>query len=141
MKNKKKLTIAAACVLAVILGAAGIAAAVRTTTSSKVMVIPVSDLNYGEMADWENTVTGMVTGDATQSIYLSDTETVAEVLVKEGQSVHQGDVLLKYDTKATKLNLEKEKINREKILLDLEVARKNLETLENTSAKRDAYSS
>ena len=110
MKNKKKLTIAAACVLAVILGAAGIAAAVRTTTSSKVMVIPVSDLNNGEMADWENTVTGMVTGDATQSIYLSDTETVAEVLVKEGQSVHQGDVLLKYDTKATKLNLEKEKI-------------------------------
>ena len=137
MKNKKKLTIAAACVLAVILGAAGIAAAVRTTTSSKVMVIPVSDLNYGEMADWENTVTGMVTGDATQSIYLSDTETVAEVLVKEGQSVHQGDVLLKYDTKATKLNLEKEKINREKILLDLEVARKNLETLENTSASSD----
>ena len=90
-----------------------------------------------EMIDWENSVTGMVTGDATQAIYLSDTETVESVMVTEGQAVHKGDVLLKYDTKATRLNLEKEKINREKILLDLEVARKNLETLENTSPTSD----
>lgn len=137
MKNKKKLTIAIAGLLAAILAVAGIAAAVRTTTSSKVMVVPVSDLNYGEMIDWENSVTGMVTGDATQAIYLSDTETVESVMVTEGQAVHKGDVLLKYDTKATRLNLEKEKINREKILLDLEVARKNLETLENTSPTSD----
>ena len=137
MKNKKKLTIAAAGLLAVILAVAGIAAAVRTTTSSKVLVVPVSDLNYGALMDWENSVSGMVTGDAIQAIYLSDTETVESVMVKEGQSVHKGDVLLKYDTKATRLNLEKEKINREKILLDLEVARKNLETLENTSPTSD----
>ena len=137
MKNNKKLTIAVAGLLAAILLVAGIAAAVRTTTSSKVLVVPVSDLNYGQMIDWENSVSGMVTGDATQSIYLSDTETVESVMVTEGQAVHKGDVLLKYDTKATKLNLEKEKINREKILLDLEVARKNLETLENTSPTSD----
>ena len=133
MNNKKKITIITASVLALVLAVAGIAAAVRATTSTTVPVLPVSNLNYGEMMDWENSVTGTVTSDGEQNIYLSDTETVEEVLVSEGQSVHKGDVLLRYDTRATKLKLEKEKINREKIELSIEVARENLRKLEQTS--------
>ena len=130
MNNKKKITIITASVLALILAVAGIAAAVRATTSTTVPVLPVSNLNYGEMMDWENSVTGTVTSDGEQNIYLSDTETVEEVLVTEGQSVRKGDVLFRYDTRSTKLKLEKEKINREKIELAIEVARENLRKLE-----------
>ena len=136
-KEKKKITIIVASVLALILAVGGIAAAVRATTSTTVPVLPVANLNYGEMMDWENSVTGTVTADGEQNIYLSDTETVEEVLVSEGQAVRKGDVLLRYDTKATKLKLEKEKIAREKIALGIEVARENLKKLDQVSPVSD----
>ena len=119
--------------LALILGAAavfGIAVAVRATTSSTVMVVRASELNYGEYLDWQNSVAGMITTDAEQDVYLSDTEVVEEVMVAEGQSVHKGDVLMRYDTTSTKLSLEKEKINYEKLLLEAQVAEENLRMLQ-----------
>ena len=126
--------------LALILGAAavfGIAAAVRATTSSTVMVVRASELNYGEYLDWQNSVAGMITTDAEQDVYLSDTEVVEEVLVAEGQSVHKGDVLMRYDTTSTKLSLEKEKINYEKLLLQVQVAEENLRKLQAKSPVSD----
>ena len=126
--------------LALIIGAAavfGIAAAVRATTSSTVMVVRASELNYGEYLDWQNSVAGMITTDAEQDVYLSDTEVVEEVLVAEGQSVHKGDVLMRYDTTSTKLSLEKEKINYEKLLLQVQVAEENLRKLQAKSPVSD----
>ena len=137
--SKRGMRIAAAAAAAVI-GAAsvfGIGTAVRKTTSASVPVIPVSTINNGLWLDWENSVSGVITADAEQSIYLSDTEKVKEVLVTEGQAVHKGDVLMRYDTKSTKLNLEKEKVNRERIELGIEVARENIRTLENISPISD----
>ena len=137
IENNKKIT---AAVLALILGAAavfGIAAAVRATTSSTVMVVRASELNYGEYLDWQNSVAGMITTDAEQDVYLSDTEVVEEVLVAEGQSVHKGDVLMRYDTTSTKLSLEKEKINYEKLLLQVQVAEENLRKLQAKSPVSD----
>ena len=133
--SKKGRRILAAAAAAVI-GAAsvfGIGTAVRKTTSSSVPVIQVSSINYGMWLDWDNSVSGIITADAEQNIYLSDTEKVKEVLVAEGQAVHKGDVLMRYDTKSTRLSLEKEKINRERIELGIEVARENIRTLENIS--------
>ena len=46
-------------------------------------------------------------------------------------------MLLRYDTESTRLSLEKEKVKREKIELDIEVAKENIKTLENTSADSD----
>ena len=133
--NGKKKKIAAAAVALVLTAAltAGIVSAVRSTTSSAVAVVPVSDLNYGNYLDWQNSVTGLVTTQAEQNVYLSDTEKVEEVLVEEGQAVHKGDVLLRYDTRATELKLEKEKLAREKTELAITVARENINILENTS--------
>ena len=133
--SKKGRRILAASAAAVI-GAAsvfGIGTAVRKTTSSSVPVIQVSSINYGMWLDWDNSVSGIITADAEQNIYLSDTEKVKEVLVAEGQAVHKGDVLMRYDTKSTRLSLEKEKINRERIELGIEVAKENIRTLENIS--------
>ena len=137
LANRKRML---AIVLGLVLGAGavlGIAVAVRRTTSSAVMVVQASGLNYGGGYDWENSVSGVITTDAEQSIYLSDSEVVSEVLVSKGQAVHQGDVLLRYDITTTALNLEKEKIAREKILLDLEVARANEKTLNSITPESD----
>lgn len=130
--NKKTLAGVLAAVIAV--GAVwGITAAVRATTASAVPVVRVSDLNYGSFMDWQNSVSGIVTTEAEQNIYLSDTEKVQEVLVTEGQAVHKGDVLLRYDTRGTMLSLEKEKLNRERIELEITVAKENIRILENAS--------
>ena len=135
--SKKRITAALAAVVLLAVTVAGIAAAVRATTASAVAVIPVSDLNYGNYLDWENSVSGRITTEAEQTIYLSDTEKVQEVAVQEGQAVRKGDVLLRYDTESTRLSLEKEEVRREKIELDIEVAKENIKTLENTSAVSD----
>ena len=113
--KRKRITAALAAVVLLFAAIAGIAAAVRATTASAVAVIPVSDLNYGIYLDWQNSVSGMITTEAEQNIYLSDTEKVQEVAVQEGQVVRKGDVLLRYDTESTRLSLQKEEVRREKI--------------------------
>ena len=135
--NKKRITAAVIAAVLIFAAVAGIASAVRATTSSTVAVVPVSDLNYGNYLDWQNSVSGKITTEAEQNIYLSDTEKVQEVVVQEGQAVRKGDVLLRYDTESTRLSLEKEEVNREKIELDIVVAKENIKTLENTSAVSD----
>lgn len=135
--KRKRITAALAAVVLLFAAIAGIAAAVRATTASAVAVIPVSDLNYGIYLDWQNSVSGMITTEAEQNIYLSDTEKVQEVAVQEGQAVRKGDVLLRYDTESTRLSLQKEEVRREKIELEIEVAKENIKTLENTSAVSD----
>lgn len=132
--SKKRITAALIAIVITIAAVAGIAAAVRATTASTVAVVSVSDLNYGNYLDWQNSVSGRITTEAEQNIYLSDTEKVQEVAVQEGQAVRKGDVLLRYDTESTRLSLEKEEVKREKIELDIEVAKENIKTLENTSA-------
>ena len=59
--SKKRITAALAAVVLLAVTVAGIAAAVRATTASAVAVIPVSDLNYGNYLDWENSVSGRIT--------------------------------------------------------------------------------
>lgn len=127
-RNRKILTVGLACVIGA--GAvAGIAVAVRSTTTSAVLVVPASELNYGGWYGDSSSMSGTITTDAEQNVYLSDTETVDRVLVREGQAVHRGDVLMTYDTETTQLNLEKEEVAREQIQLNMKVARQNLQTL------------
>ncbi len=130
--SAKKRIVSVIVTVAVIVGAgAGISTAVRATTQNgKVMVVPVSDLNYGGY-DYGNysSMSGQVTADAAQNVYVNDTETVESVSVTPGQSVKKGDVLLTFDTNKTSLGLQQEQLNHKKIELDIEVAKKNIETL------------
>ncbi len=132
MKKKIISVILAAAVAA---GAiAGIASAVRATTSSAaVMVIQGTEINYGGYYWNESSSYGMVASDATQNIYLNDTETVKAVYVEQGQEVKEGDILLEFDTAQTSIGLEKEKLNKQQIELDIQVAQTNLETLSRLS--------
>lgn len=128
----KKRIVSVIVTAAVIVGAsAGITTAVRVTTqNNRVMVVPVSDLNTGGyFYGGGGSMSGQVTTDASQNVYVSDTETVESVSVREGQSVKEGDVLLTFDTRKTSLGLQQEQLNHQKIELDIEVAKKNIETL------------
>ena len=129
MKRKRILMpLLAAC--AVLLAVSGIVYAVKKSQEKTVMVISASSLNYGGgFFDASVTMDGTITADVSQDIYITSTQTVDEVFVTEGQRVYVGDKLLSYDTVKTGMNLEKEKISREQIELQIDVARRNLVTL------------
>ena len=129
MKGKRLLMpIIAAC--AVLLAVAGIVLAIKKSQEKTVMVVSAASLNYGGGGfDFSVSMDGTITADVSQDIYISSTQTVDEVFVTEGQKVYVGDKLLSYDTVKTGMNLEKEKINREQIELQIDVARRNLVTL------------
>ena len=131
MKKKRILSVSLSLVLAAG-AAAGICGGVGAAGRKPVLVVSASELNQGGYYGSGITMEGMVTSDVSQDIYLQDTQTVSRVLVREGDPVRQGDVLLEYDTTQTRLNLEREKLNREQILLNIQAAEKNLKTLKNT---------
>jgi len=129
MKGKRLLMpIIAAC--AVLLAVTGIVFAIKKSQEKTVMVVSAASLNFGGgFFDFSVSMDGTITADVSQDIYISSTQTVDEVFVTEGQRVYVGDKLLSYDTVKTGMNLEKEKINREQIELKIDVARRNLVTL------------
>ena len=131
MKKKRILAVSLSLVLAAG-AAAGICGGVGAAGRKPVLVVSASELNQGGYYGSGITMEGMVTSDVSQDIYLQDTQTVSRVLVREGDPVRQGNVLLEYDTTQTRLNLEREKLNREQILLNIQGAEQNLKTLKNT---------
>ena len=134
-KSKKILAGVLTAVIAV--GAvSGIVLGVRAANRQPVMVVSAGELNYG--GGWYSSeMQGMITSDVSQDVYLTDTQTVSEVMVKEGDTVQEGDVLLTYDTAMTSLNLEREKLNRQQIDLKVQVAQENLKKLRNTKPVSD----
>lgn len=69
---------------------------------------------------------GPVTTDKIQTVYLSDTQTVTEVLVAVGDYVQKGDLLMTFDTTLSDLALERERLAVEKLKLQLEDAKAQL---------------
>ena len=69
---------------------------------------------------------GPVTTDRIQTVFLSDTQTVTEVLVKEGDTVKKGDVLMTYDTTLSELQLERKRLDVEKANLQVREAQEEL---------------
>lgn len=127
--GKKILTIliVAALITATI---GGVIYGVQRSKRTTVNVYRVSELNYGSYTSSESTMEGYVTADAAQNVYTSDALVVKEVVVREGQEVVVGDVLLIYDIEKIQLNLEKAKLTEETIRLQLDVANRNLAVLD-----------
>ena len=69
---------------------------------------------------------GMVTTDKVQPVYLSDTQTVTEIFVTEGQEVKKGDALFSYDTTLSDIALQRKALSVEQAKLDLDSAKKEL---------------
>ena len=86
-------------VTAVVLAVAAIAAMVVVPRMSKteVAVYPVNMVGYTDFYGSVNESYGMVTTDKVQTLYVSSTQTVTEILVYPGQEVKKGDVLFRID--------------------------------------------
>ena len=69
---------------------------------------------------------GYIQTDRVQTVYLTSTQTVTEILVSEGDTVQKGDVLMTFDTTLTDLSLERKRLDVEKLKLQLEEAKDQL---------------
>ena len=69
---------------------------------------------------------GPVQTDRIQTVFLSETQTVTEILVQQGDRVKKGDVLMTFDTTLSDLSLERERLAVEKLKLQLENAQDEL---------------
>lgn len=69
---------------------------------------------------------GPVTTDKIQTVFLSDTQTITEILVQPGDTVKKGDVLMTFDTTLDDLALERKRLDVEKLKLQQQAARERL---------------
>ena len=107
----------------------GILTLARNAHRGNVDVYAVSDFSMTDYWGDTSQTSGMVSTDRMQKIFLSDTQKVKQVYVKEGQTVRKGDKLLTYDTTLTALDIERAQINYERQQLQQETAKKELERL------------
>lgn len=121
LNKKKKILLA---VVAVVLAAAiGIGVLLVSPGSSEpVGVYPFQYLGMTEYWGDSQESYGPVTSDNIQTIYLTDTQIVTEIKVKEGDTVKAGDVLMTFDTTLSGLSLERKRLDVEKKKLNLEIA-------------------
>ena len=129
MKNKKKIK-----TLVIILSVAVVLAALGAGTwyflshreSAPVNVYAFEYLGMTEYWGDSQESYGPVTTDRIQTVFLSDTQKVTEILVNEGDSVKKGDVLMTFDTTLTDIALERERLAVEKVKLQLSQAQEEL---------------
>ena len=107
----------------------GILTLARNARRGNVDVYAVSDFSMTNYWGDTSQTSGMVSTDQMQKIFLSDTQKVKQVYVKEGQTVRKGDKLLSYDTTLTALDIERAQIDYERQQLQQETAKKELERL------------
>ncbi len=110
--------------------------AVKTSSQSTVKVVSVSDMSCG--GGWsDNSLSGNITSDVSQNIYLADSQKVKKIYVKEGDTVKVGDDLLTYDMTLENLDLEMKKLEKQGIELNIEKANREITKLKNTKPSSD----
>lgn len=110
--------------------------AVKTSSQSTVKVVSVSDMSGG--GGWsDNSLSGNITSDVSQNIYLADSQKVKKIYVKEGDTVKVGDDLLTYDMTLENLDLEMKKLEKQGIELNIEKANREITKLKNTKPSGD----
>lgn len=138
-KTKKIIIIVISCI--VVLG--GIYLALhflkqKNQNSKTVGVYAVSEIGYDASNMWDNsTLSGNVTVNSEQKVYVGKKQSVSEIKVTEGQSVKAGDVLLVYDTTANDLQLQLQKSELELSRVSIIDAQRELEKLKQTTPLED----
>ena len=130
MKRKSKLKIIIPIVLVVVLAAAG--GYFWFTSDSRgepVKVFAFQNLGMTEYWGDNQESYGYVQTDKVQTVFLSTTQSVTEILVSQGDQVKKGDVLMTFDTTLSDLALEKKRLSVEKLKLQLEDAKAELKRI------------
>ena len=119
MKTKKKLLVALICVFAAAVAVAAVFVVLRLNREPA-LVISASDVSSSGEYWGQNSLYGYVTTDRMQAIYLSESQTVTEIYVSEGDTVKAGAPLLDYDTSLTDLQLQRKELEIQKQERELE---------------------
>lgn len=126
--NRQKITRLLAALLVAVL-ALSACSVPGSSGGEAVNVYPFEYLGMTEYwADSQESY-GPVRTDDIQTIYVSETQTITQLLVAEGDTVAKGDLLMVFDTTLTNLSLERERLNVEKLKLQLQEARDYLKEL------------
>ena len=123
--HKKGFIIALCLVLAVAAGL-GIWYYAANNSSDPVYVYPFHFIGMTEYWGDSQESYGPVSSDNIQTVFLSGTQTVTEVLVETGDAVKKGDLLMTFDTTLDSLKLERKRLDVEKKKLELEEANNRL---------------
>lgn len=122
MKKWLKITIITLCAVLVVAG--GTFAAIRLTPKKSVNV---SKAEYW-MLNWmpnQSYLYGIVSSEASQSIYKDESKKIIEVLVAPGDSVEIGQPLMRYDSTLDELDLQQKLLERDKLMMDIQLKYKD----------------
>ena len=134
-KRLKKTLIIAACVAAGCGAVWGGLTIARNAQRGDVNVYAVGDFAMTDYWGDSSNTSGMVTTDKLQKIFISQSQTVTKVWVKEGDEVRKGDPLVSYDSTLTEATVEKAKVAYDRAVANLEAAKGQLELLKKTENK------
>ena len=123
--HKKPILGGIALVLVAALGL-GIWYYAANNTSEPVYVYPFQYIGMTEYWGDTQESNGPVSADNIQTVFLTETQTVTEIAVKEGDTVKKGDLLLSFDTTLDDLKVERKRLEVEKLKLQQQQARENL---------------
>lgn len=127
MNKTAKRLLCVILVIAVLCGAVwGGLILIRNARKKPVNVYSVMDFSTTDDYSSSSQTYGMVTMDHMQKILLTETQTVKEIYVEEGQTVKKGDKLLTCDTTLTDIDLEKARIELGKLKLQKTTAENEL---------------
>lgn len=118
--KKKKLIIVLVSLVTVAAIVAGIFLWAGSANSDPVNVYPFDYVGMTEYWGDSQESYGYVQTDGVQTVYLSSTQTVTDILVQEGDEVKKGDILLTFDTTLSDLALERKRLEVEKLKLQLQ---------------------
>ena len=130
-QNKKKTIITVTAVVLVVVIGLGVWFGVSRGRSEPVKVFAFNYVGMTEYWGDSQESYGPVSTDKIQTVFLSSTQTVTEMKVAQGDMVKKGDVLMTFDTTLSDLQLERKRLEVEKLKLDQETARKRLREIQN----------
>ena len=130
-QNKKKIIITVTAVVLVVAIGLGVWFGVSRGRSEPVKVFAFNSVGMTEYWGDSQESYGPVSTDKIQTVFLSSTQTVTEMKVAQGDEVKKGDVLMTFDTTLSDLQLERKRLEVEKLKLDLETAQKKLQDIRN----------
>ena len=127
--NKKIKIIGSTVVCFLLVG--GIVVSATSFTRAKVTVVPVMDITANSAGMGGLDLQGRITTNSAFQIDYDEQKTVKEIFVKEGDHVEVGDSLLSYDTTLSNIELEKKKLDKQDLELQIKRAQKEISDLKN----------
>lgn len=129
MSTGKKLIIGLVIAAVIFAAVIGIIYAVIILNRGSVIVIPVSDVDYGTGGYYANNVDGTVSMGSSQTLSSTSDQPIAELYVNTGDRVTKGQAVAKYSTTAYEQQLSQHQLDVQSAQIRLNSANEQLNEL------------